>query len=274
MTVSRLLTSAELSARFDAACSIAAEAGRLALGFLADPRRLDISSKGPQDVLTAADLAVERLIVEHLKARFPDDAFLAEEIYTESNSGASPALWVIDPIDGTNNFAGGRSEWCVSIGFMHRGEPVIGVIDIPAMGEQYAAQKGRGTTCNGKAVRVSDRDALAQATIAVDYSFRHSSTTYLDILRALLDRKAGFRCNGSSAVCLAHVACGRIDGFVELHLYPWDVMAGIVLVSEAGGWVSDFLAQGGLKTGGPIIAAGKGIQSELVTLLKPIDGRL
>jgi len=261
------LTAGELEARFDAAQSVAAEAGRLALGFLAEPQRLQIASKGPQDIVTAADLAVERLIVETLTRLFPGDRFLAEETYTETHSETLRALWVIDPIDGTGNFAGGRSEWCVSIGFMHLGEPVIGVIDVPTMNEQFAALRGAGVTCNGKPVRVSDCVSLSQSTLAVDYSYRHSSAAYLEILQALFDKKAGFRCNGSSAVSLAQVVCGRFDGFVELHLYPWDVMAGIVLIQEAGGWVNDFLGRGGLRHGGPMIAATAGIRDELTALL-------
>ena len=267
------LTTKELQSRFDAARSVAAEAGRLALGFLAEPQRLQIASKGPQDVVTAADFAVERFIVQSLTRLFPGDCFLAEETYTEIHSETLRALWVIDPIDGTGNFAGGRPDWCVSMGFMHLGEPVIGVIDIPSMNEQFAAVRGGGATCNGKPVRVSDRGSLAQSTLGVDYSFRHSSAAYLEILQALFDAKAGFRCNGSSAVSLAHVVCGRLDGFVELHLYPWDVMAGIVLIEEAGGWANDFLAQGGLRRGGPMIAATPGIRAELTALLEKIVGK-
>ncbi len=266
------LTSKELTSRFDAARSVADEAGRLAWSFLAEPKRLQIAAKGPQDIVTAADLAVERLIVQSLTRLFPDDAFLAEETYTETSAETLRALWVIDPIDGTGNFAAGRSDWCVSIGFMHWGEPVVGVIDIPPLQAQYAARRGGGATCNGKPVRASDCGSLAQATLGVDYSFRHSSTTYLEILQALFDKKAGFRCNGSSAVSLALVACGRLDGFVELHLYPWDVMAGMVLIQEAGGWVSDFFAHGGMQGGGPIIAASAGIRAELTTLLETIVG--
>ncbi len=267
------LTSEALQSRFDAARSVAAEAGRHALSFLAEPQRLQVASKGPQDVVTAADLAVERLIVQSLTRLFPGDFFLAEESHTETRSETLRGLWVIDPIDGTGNFAGGRSDWCVSIGFMHLGEPVIGVIDIPTLNEQFAALRGGGATCNGKPVRVSDCASLAQSTLGVDYSFRHSSAAYLEILQALFDKKAGFRCNGSSAVSLAHVVCGRLDGFVELHLYPWDVMAGIVLVQEAGGWVNDFLARGGLRGGGPMIAATPGIQAELAALMEKIVGK-
>lgn len=267
------LTSEELKSRFAAAQEVAAEAGRLAQSFLADPQRLKISSKGPQDLVTAADLAVERLVVEKLTSMFPGDSFLAEEAHTQTGTETVHALWIIDPVDGTGNFAGGRAEWCVSVGFMHLGEPVIGVIDIPSAREQYAALRGAGVTRNGKPISVSACASLAQSTLAVDYSFRHSSETYLEILHGLFDKKAGFRCNGSSAVSLAHVACGRFDGFVELHLNPWDVTAGIVLIQEAGGWTNDFFAQDGLRRGGKMIAASPGIRAELITLLEGIIGK-
>ncbi|MBI1775759.1 MAG: inositol monophosphatase [Proteobacteria bacterium] len=267
------LTFEELRSRFLAAQAVAAEAGRLAQGFLAEPQRLEIVLKGPQDLVTAADLAIERLIADRLARLFPDDAFLAEESYVEAHSKDATALWVIDPIDGTGNFAGGRPDWCVSIGFMSLGEPAIGVIDVPAAGEQYAAWRGQGATRNGKPVRVSGRTSLAESTLGVDFSFRSPPEPYLGIVEALLRKRAEYRRNGSSALSLAHVASGRLDGFVELHLYPWDVMAGIVLVREAGGWVSDFLGQGGLDGGGPVIASAPGIRDELVAVLETFVGR-
>ncbi len=267
------LTPEELKSRFAAARLVAAEAGRLARSFLDDPRGLEISPKGPQDIVTAADVAVERLIVSKLTELFPGDAFLAEETYAKARSEADRALWVIDPIDGTGNFAAGRPDWCVSIGFMNCGQPAIGVIDIPSANEQYAALRGNGAARNGKPVRVSDCISIAGATLGVDYSFRHPVEPYLQILETLFRKKGGFRCNGSSAVSLAHVAGGRLDGFIELHLYPWDVMAGIVLIQEAGGWVGDFLALGGLRKGGPMIASAPGIRDELVALVGRFVGK-
>jgi myo-inositol-1(or 4)-monophosphatase len=262
-----------LQSRFVAAQAVAAEAGRLACRFLAEPQTLGVSLKGPQDVVTAADVAVERYIVQKLTSAFPGDSFLAEENYAETPFESANALWVIDPIDGTNNYAGGRSDWCVSIGFMHRGQPTIGVIDIPVAGEQYAARRGQGATRNGAPVRVSNCTSVAQATFGIDYSFRHPAEPYFKILQAIFGKKGGYRCNGSSAVSLAHVAGGRLDGFIELHLYPWDVMAGLVLIEEAGGWVCDFIGQGGMKGGAPMIASAAGVRDELLALLEPFVGR-
>jgi myo-inositol-1(or 4)-monophosphatase len=266
------LTAEELNARFVAARTIAADAGRLAMHFAADLQHLEVTMKGPQDFLTAADLAVERRIVQQLKEAFPDDWLLAEESYSETRTETARALWVIDPIDGTGNFAAGRPDWCVSIGFMHLGEPTIGVIEVPCANEQYAALRGNGATRNGMPVRVSARTSIAQSTLGVDYSFRSPSAPYLAIVGALLGKKAEYRRNGSAALSLAHVAGGRLEGFVELHLYPWDVAAGLVIVQEAGGWVSDFFGQGGMKKGGPIVAAAPGIRDEFVAAVERFIG--
>jgi myo-inositol-1(or 4)-monophosphatase len=268
------LTPDELRLRFLAAQAVAAQAGQLGKRLLADPQRLEVTLKGPQDFVTAADLAVERLIVEKLSDIFPDDSFLSEETYTEVGSETARALWVIDPIDGTANFAAGRPDWCVSIGFMDFGRPSIGVIDIPSFHEQYAAVRGGGATRNGKPIRVSDRTSLAQSTFGIDYSFRSSPEHYLTILNALLQKKAEHRRNGSAALSLAQVAGGQLEGFFELHLYPWDVMAGLVIIQEAGGWSSDFLAQGGLSKGGPLTAAAPGIRDEFMAILESSFGRI
>jgi myo-inositol-1(or 4)-monophosphatase len=262
------LTPDELKPRFLAAQAIAVEAGKLAQRFASDPQGLEISLKGTQDFVTAADLAVEHLIVQRLTDIFPDDSFLSEETYTEACSETARALWVIDPIDGTANFAAGRPDWCISIGFMDFGRPSIGVIDVPSFHEQYAAVRGGGATRNGKPIRVSDHTSLAQSTFGIDYSFRSSPEHYVEILNALLQKKAEHRRNGSATLSLAQVAAGQLEGFFELHLYPWDVMAGIVIIQEAGGWVSDFLAQGGLRKGGPLIAAAPGMREEFVAILK------
>jgi myo-inositol-1(or 4)-monophosphatase len=261
------LTTEELRARFLAAQEVAAEAGRLAMQFLNDPKALDVRLKGPQDFLTAADLAVEQLIVQKLSSLFPGDQFLAEESNAPTSFGPERALWVIDPIDGTANFAVGRPDWCISIGFAAFGIPELGVIEVPSTASQYAALRGDGATRNGLPIRASACTSLSLATLAVDYSFRTPPEEYLGILTALLGQRAEHRRSGSAAVSLAQVADGRLDGFVELHLHSWDVMASLVLIKEAGGWVSDFLAHDGLRKGGPFAACAPGIRGEFTALL-------
>jgi myo-inositol-1(or 4)-monophosphatase len=262
-------TPEELQARFLAAQEIAAEAGRLAQKFLDDPKTLNVTLKGPQDFLTAADVAVERLIVQKLSERFPSDTVLAEEGHATSPSENARALWIIDPIDGTANFAAGRPDWCISVGFLMADRPAIGVIDVPTMSVQYAALRTKGATRNGKPIHASRRTSLSEATVAIDSSFRTAPEPYLGILAALLERKVEHRRNGSAALSLAQVADGKLDGFAELHLYPWDVLAGIVLVEEAGGWISNLFSGPDLRAGGPLIAAAPGIRDEFVSAIEP-----
>src|SRR5262245_60457392 len=257
---------ADLTSRYLAAQSVAWEAGRLALGYLADPSRLQIEVKGPHDFVSAADRAVETLIAGRLAAAFPTDGFYGEE----SGAAAAPAsaglVWVVDPIDGTASFVRALPDWCVSIGLLVEGRSEIGVIYVPEADELYAARRGHGAFCAGDALHVSDRTTLAGATIGLDHSFSDSSAQHRAHIAALHTHGAEYRRNGSVAVSLTRVASGRLDGFIELHLNAWDVAAGIVLVQEAGGWTNDFFAGDGLEKGNPIIAAAPGVRDELLAI--------
>lgn len=256
-----------LAARLLAAQAVAREAGLLARRLVADRGQLLIEMKGPQDFVSNADHAIEQLIVQRLSAAFPSDSFLGEEGHGDKTAEAGTTLWVIDPIDGTANFVQDRQEWCISIGFLHLGRPAIGVIYHPPSDELYAARLGHGATRNGAPIRVSDRTALAEATIALEYSARTQRAIHLRQIDALLAQGGEYRRNGSAALSLAHVADGRLDGFAEQHVYAWDVLAAIVLIIEAGGWASDFLAEGGLQRGNSFIAAAPGIRRQLTALV-------
>jgi myo-inositol-1(or 4)-monophosphatase len=262
-----------LARRFLAAKAIAVEAGHLALRLLADPASLDVQLKGPQDFVTAADRAVEKLIAERLAAAFPEDAFLGEEFGSSAKRPEAAALWVVDPIDGTSNFARARTEWCVSIGLIQDGRPDIGVIYHPPADELFAARRGLGAHRNGVPIRTSRRSRLREATVGFDYSSGTPPVQHVTQVQAMLERGGEYRRNGSAALSLAHVADGRLDGFVELHLNAWDVVAGMVLVSEAGGWTSDFLRGASPTKGSPLIAAAPGIRDELLTLAGLDDWR-
>jgi myo-inositol-1(or 4)-monophosphatase len=255
-----------LARRFLAAKAIAIEAGHLALRLLADPASLDVQLKGPQDFVTAADRAVERLIAERLAAAFPEDAFLGEEFGSTAKRPEAAVLWVVDPIDGTSNFARARAEWVISIGLVHDGRPEIGVIYHPPADELFAARRGRGAHRNGVPIRASRRTLLSEATVGFDTSSRTPAAQHVAQVQAMLERGGEYRRNGSAALSLAHVADGRLDGFVELQLNAWDVVAGMVLVSEAGGWTNDFLSGDGLIEGNPMIATAAGIRDELLAL--------
>lgn len=252
--------------RYLAAQAVAWEAGRLALRYLADRSKLQVEMKGPQDFVSAADRAVEALIAQRLAAAFPKDALLGEESHGTAAPKTDGALWVVDPIDGTANFVRDLPDWCVSIGLLVEGRPEIGVIYVPASDELYAAMRGHGAFCNGASIRVSDRTSLAGTTIGLDYAFSSPSADHRAHIEAVHAHGGEYRRNGSVAVSLTRVASGRLDGFIELHLNPWDVVAGIVLVQEAGGWTNDFLAADGLVRGNPLIATAPGIRDKLLAI--------
>jgi myo-inositol-1(or 4)-monophosphatase len=254
-----------LAQRFFAAQQIARKAGRLAVGYLDEPGRLNVELKGPQDFVSAADRAVERLIVDRLSAEFPDDAFLGEE---GGRQGAMQAgvLWVIDPIDGTSNFVRGLDDWVVSIGLLVAGAPTIGVICHAASHSLYAACRGHGATRNGSPIRVSDRTSLAGALVGLESSFRGGPAAHLGMMRTLFAQGGEYRRHGSAALGLALVAAGRLDAFAEIHLNAWDVAAGMVLVNEAGGWTNDFFAGNGLRDGGPMFAGCPGVREAFLAI--------
>jgi myo-inositol-1(or 4)-monophosphatase len=254
-----------VTARYEAAQAIAHAAGRLALELRAGP--LEIETKGRQDFVTAVDRVVERLIRERLAAAFPGDGFLGEESGTAPGADPTAPLWVVDPIDGTANFIRGLPDWCVSIGLLADGAPMLGVIYAPRTDELFAACRGRGASCNGASIRVSDRTSLESAIVAIEFSFYQKVTVHVGHVQAVLEQGSEYRRNGSAALSLAEVACGRLDGFFELKLSAWDVVAGMALVDEAGGYVSDFLAGGGLSKGNQLLATTPHLRQQLLDLL-------
>jgi myo-inositol-1(or 4)-monophosphatase len=260
------MTSTPLMSRYLTAQAIALEAGRLARRFLMDPANLRVEQKGPQDFVSDADRAVEDLIAGLLSGAFPDDAMVGEEGHGAAEAATAEALWVVDPIDGTANFVRDLPDWCVSIGLLYHGRPALGVIYVPMVDELYTACRGHGAFCNGRPIRVSAQTAIDGATIGLDYSVSTPSAAHRAHIEAIHAEGGEYRRNGSVAVSLTRVASGRLDGFVELELNAWDVLAGIVLVQEAGGWTNDFLASDGLNRGNPMIAATPGIRDRLLAI--------
>ncbi len=252
----------ELDAREQALVTVAREAGALARGLFSKP--IEVKLKGKQDYITAADSEVERMIVGRLKARFPDDAFLGEEGGASGDvSRQGDALWVIDPIDGTANFANRMPHFCVSIAFMSGGELALGAICAPMYGELYRARQGRGAFLNDRAMRVSDA-GIGQAVIELGWSSRRPTRAYTAMVERVLATGATFQRAGSGALGLAYVADGRTHGYCELHINSWDTLAGLLMVREAGGWTNDFLAGDGLARGNPVLACAPGLKETLV----------
>lgn len=243
--------------RREALCrDMARSAGQVALAGFNRRDAAHIALKGPQDFLTETDGAVER----HLKARiaeiFPEDAFLGEET---GGATAGNTVWVVDPIDGTANFARQIPHFCISIAFVADGLIELGAIYNPSLDEFYFARRDRGAEKNGQTIRVADTTDRNAACVELGWSNRVPLATYLAALTDLLEQGANVRRGASGALGLAYVAEGRSDAYAELHMFPWDCLAGLLLVEEAGGIVGPFLSADGLAQGGSVLAAAPGI---------------
>jgi len=249
----------ELARRYHAARSIALSCGALAARHFRDRDALGISMKGFQDWLTVADGAVETLFRAEIAAAFPGDAVMGEE----QGGGTAENLWIIDPIDGTANFARGDRNWCVSIGFLRRGVPEIGVIHAPSLDETYLARRGHGASMNGAPIRVAATDDPRRASVELGWSPRRSLDAYLDTAGRLFRTGASVKRSASGAMGLAHVAIGRTDAYVELHINAWDVAAGVVIAAEAGAHVNAFFAGDWAQGGNPILAVTPAIAADI-----------
>lgn len=230
---------------------VVAEAGRLALKGFRRRATAEIGMKGAQDFLTETDAAVERFLRERIAQAFPSDDFLGEE---DGGAVDGSSVWVVDPIDGTANFARSIAHFCVSIAYVRDGLTELGAILSPATDEFWFARRGRGASCNGKPIRVASTDRFAAACLELGWSNRRPQTAYLDAMERLLTQGANVRRGASGALGLAYVADGRSDGYVELHMQPWDSFAGLLLVEEAGGRICD-LPKNTLKEGAAVLAA-------------------
>jgi len=248
-----------LDARERVLLSAIRAAGRQARTFFDRRRDLKIEMKGAQDYLTEADKAVERLLSERFAKSFPRDGFLGEESSERPGEGA----WVVDPIDGTANFVRGIAHFCVSIAFVLDGAIRLGAILNPVLGELHFARLGRGSTLNGRAIRVAETHRVADASVEIGWSTRVGNAAYLAIVGAALDAGANVRRAASGALGLAWVADGRSDAYAELHMNAWDALAGLLIVAESGGRTNDFMANDGLRRGNPVLAAAPGVAAEL-----------
>lgn len=216
-----------------------------------------ISRKGAVDLLTEYDLRSERLILEAIRRAFPQDAVLSEEAGAVSQG---EICWMVDPLDGTTNFAHGLPMFCVSIACTQDGKPAFGVIYDPLREELFQALDGKGAWLNEERMQVSQTEALPDALLVTGfpYDIRTNPQTNLDHYSRLALLSLGVRRLGSAALDLAYVAAGRLDGYWELRLNPWDWAAGVVLVLEAGGRVSDFRGTEGVLVGADSLVATNG----------------
>ena len=253
------MTDAEIELRYLVALGLGQEAGHLAMSYANNRDRMQTRMKGTQDFLTEADGAVEAMLRARLKRVFPNDGFVGEE----GGGEGSENLWIVDPIDGTANFARGDVQWCISIGFVHKLKPMVGVIHAPVLGETFAARKSAGATLNGRPIKVSGGTEIKSSAIEIGWSARRQLDEYVDLVGKVGGMGASPKRSASGALGMCWVAAARTDAYLELHINSWDVAAGIVIVEEAGGVVNDFFAGDGLRAGNPILATTPAFEAPL-----------
>lgn len=261
------MSTALLAERFDFASRLIQEAGDLALNYFRRPDALTVQRKGPQDMASEADLHTELLIRDRLKVRFPEDAFLGEET-GRTEVASDEGIWVVDPIDGTQPFISGLTSWCVSLAFVRHGTLEMGLVYSPARGELFTGRRGSGATLNGGPIHVSQAAHLTEGIVAVGYSPRVRPDEFLPMFSELLERGAMFYRDGSGALTLCYVACGRLIGYVEPHIHSWDCLGALAVIEAAGGTVNDFLSDDGLWKGNRVIAGPAALYPVLASLFE------
>lgn len=255
-----------------AAAAVAEELARGAGRILLDWRRrltsADVGSKSADcDLVTAADLASERFVLDGLRAAFPQDAILAEE--SGASAGGSRHTWYLDPLDGTVNFVHQLPIFAVSLARVTAGRPDVAVVHVPVLDECFVAVRGGGCTLNGAPARVSAAREPLQSLLATGFPYRRHvlQENNLENFNRLFLHQRGIRRMGAAAVDLAYVAAGRLDAYWELHLSPWDVAAGALLVQEAGGVVDTLQPGGDWLHGRNVLAGPAPLVEELRRLL-------
>lgn len=230
---------------------------------------LQVSRKGPADFVSAADLRAEQVLHDELHRARPDYGFLMEESGERKGDASTHRWWIVDPLDGTTNFLHGLPHFAVSIGLAEGDQPIAGVIYDPVKDELFYAEKGGGAYLNDRRIRVSGRDRMADSLLAtgIPYKGHGGKATFLGELEQVIHETAGVRRWGTASLDLAYVAAGRYEGFWERELSPWDVAAGIVLVREAGGYVTAIDGTPVRLDGRSILAANDQVHGPLVKLL-------
>jgi len=224
----------------------------------------DIDIKQASDFVTRIDRESEQIIIKTIRRKFPDHHFLAEESLKES--GTEQYRWIIDPLDGTTNYIHGYPVFSLSIALQLNGEIILGIVFDPLRGEIFTAEKGKGAFLNGKKTKVSTAVKMKNSLIATGFPFRKRELIdpYLMLFKNIFNRVSDIRRAGSAALDLAHVACGRCEGFFELSLGPWDIAAGGILIKEAGGTITDFGGGNDYLSTGNVVAAAPAIHREML----------
>jgi myo-inositol-1(or 4)-monophosphatase len=263
----------------------ARRAGRIINRASLDLDTLQVARKQRNDFVTEVDHASEEAIIDTLLTAYPGHSILAEESGHSENGqkvDSKPGgdqmaqvmqaenIWIIDPLDGTTNFIHGLPQYGISIALMQRGVVTQAVVYDPSRDELFTASKGRGAFLNDRRIRVSKRTRLEESLVGTGFPFRKIDNLdqYLAMLRAVTEKAAGVRRPGAAALDLAYVACGRFDAFFELGLSPWDVAAGSLLVTEAGGLIGNFTADGDYLFAEEVVAGSPKVFAAMIALLR------
>ena len=236
-----------------------------------DLEALRINTKSPNDFVTEVDLAAEGAIIETLLGAYPDHGILAEESGRNHGNKHSDYVWIIDPLDGTTNFIHGLPVYCVSIALAFRGKIEQAVVYDPTRNDLFYATKGRGAFLNDRRLRVSRRTRMSDSLIGTGFPFRRGDNfkRYLKMFEDVMQQCAGLRRPGAAALDLCYVAAGHYDAFFETGLQPWDVAAGSLIVTEAGGLIGNFTGESDFLHQREVVAGNPKIYAQLVTTLTP-----
>lgn len=253
-----------LAHRLATAETLVIAAGAIARGAYVDDG-LEITSKGPGDLVSETDFAIERMVREAIAGQFPQDGIIGEEF--GGNALPTGFTWLIDPIDGTVNFARRLGYFCISLALLENGRPIAAWVLDPLRDELFHAGPDGIARLNSAPIRCAPEADFGEVVIGLGFSSRHDSGLQGQIVDGLTKAGAEHRRLGAGALCLAHVAAGRLNAYVEPHMNPWDAIGGLYLAACSGAVTGDYVGIGGLATGGPVYAAAPAISSELLAVL-------
>lgn len=256
----------EILLKMESACDIV---GAFQLQHWNKVDALAVNDKSLNQLVSFVDQQSEQMLVEALLMAVPGSTIIGEESASE-NRVLTEYTWVIDPLDGTTNFLHGLPVFSISVALLHQGIPVVGIVDCPVLKERFTAIKGKGARLNGTLIYVSGNSNLKDSLLATGFPYHNFAEmqAYIDVLTYFMQNTRGLRRMGSAAIDLAYTACGRFDGFFELNLSPWDIAAGVLLVTEAGGKVSTFDGKTEVVFENQILASSDGLYSEMMNVLR------
>lgn len=251
----------------------ARSAGKVIVRAIEQFDKVEIETKGANDFVTSVDKDAENTIVEIIRKSYPDHTIIGEECGLLQGKD-DDYQWIIDPLDGTNNFVKGIPHYAVSIALKVKGKIDQAVVYDPIRGELFSASRGKGAQLNGFRIRVNQHRELAGTILATGFPFKHKQHTnaYMEMFKVLFGKTADMRRTGSAALDLAYVAAGRIDGFFEIGLKPWDTAAGELLVIEAGGLVTDFVGGHNHVNSGNVVAGSPRLLKDILQDIRPFLG--